>query len=293
MLRTIVEEAFKPGFRSCGMFPLNGDVVLNALRQTLQSGPTHESRPHTSSSSDPRSAGSSGPSRSSSPQPQAGPSSTSSTGVPQPQAGPSSTSSTGVPQPQAGPSSTSSTGVPQPQAGPSSTSSTGVPQPQAGPSSTSSTGVPQPQAGPSSSSTSPHSVGIGQFFLQQVLQSQSTSATRGRSARVQRYRYGESLTEEETINRLRESQAGDKRKGKGKGKGKKTPQSESRSRSRSPISEKSDEGQAVCRRCGEPDDLNWVQCDICDEWFHIACTNITDSIDDLEDVQWICDFCCQ
>ncbi|KAL8573833.1 hypothetical protein ACOMHN_029281 [Nucella lapillus] len=269
MLRTIVEEAFKPeylkaGFRSCGIFPLNGDVVLNALRQTPQSGLTHESRPHTSSSSDPRSAGSSGPSRSSSP------------------------------QPQAGPSSTSSTGVPQPQAGPSSTSSTGVPQPQAGPSSTSSTGVPQPQAGPSSSSTSPHSVGLGQFFLQQVLQSQSTSATRGRSARVQRYRYGESLTEEETINRLRESQAGDKRKGKGKGKGKgkKTPQSESRSRSRSPISEKSDEGQAVCRRCGEPDGLNWVQCDICDEWFHIACTNITDSIDDLEDVQWICDFCC-
>ncbi|KAL8587468.1 hypothetical protein ACOMHN_062201 [Nucella lapillus] len=166
---------------------------------------------------------------------------------------------------------------------------------QTGPSSTSSTGVPQPQAGPSSSSTSPHSVGLGQFFLQQVLQSQSTSATRGRSARVQRYRYGESLTEEETINKLRKSQAGDKRKGKGKGKGKgkKTPQSESRSRSRSPISEKSDEGQAVCRRCGEPDGLNWVQCDICDEWFHIACTNITDSIDDLEDVQWICDFCCQ
>ncbi|KAL8615791.1 hypothetical protein ACOMHN_040286 [Nucella lapillus] len=121
----------------------------------------------------------------------------------------------------------------------------------------------------------------------------------GRSARVHRFRYGESLTSEESLQRAREAQEAKEAAttrgrgtGKGKGQGKRTQQEESpsnRSRSRSPVSEGDNE---ECRLCCQTGGNNWIQCDICDSWYHTS-ENITATLEDLEDQEWVCSFCYQ
>ncbi|CAE1301324.1 RSF1 [Acanthosepion pharaonis] len=118
------------------------------------------------------------------------------------------------------------------------------------------------------------SLGLKDFFLKQ-LQPRFSMST-GRSARVQRFRYGESLTSEESLKRAREAAEAKeaattrergKGKGKGKGRGKQTKREESpcnSNRSRSPVSSDNEE----CKRCGQSGGNNWIQCDICDSWYH-------------------------
>ncbi|XP_053687000.1 uncharacterized protein LOC128736541 [Sabethes cyaneus] len=44
-----------------------------------------------------------------------------------------------------------------------------------------------------------------------------------------------------------------------------------------------------CVACDNPDaDHNYVQCDLCDRWWHFACAGVTDSINDRA---WICSHC--
>lgn len=116
------------------------------------------------------------------------------------------------------------------------------------------------------------------------------SNSRGRSARVQRFRYGESLTEEESFQRLNEA-AESKGKGKTKGKGKGKNRIMTRDRSRSPIDADEGNDTTECGRCGETGGDNWIMCDICDMWFHSGCTDITQSLEDMANVEWWCDFC--
>ena len=40
----------------------------------------------------------------------------------------------------------------------------------------------------------------------------------------------------------------------------------------------------------QPGGTDWVQCDICDFWYHKKCTDITISLDELEEMEWACDF---
>ncbi|CAE1272267.1 unnamed protein product [Acanthosepion pharaonis] len=141
------------------------------------------------------------------------------------------------------------------------------------------------------------SLGLKDFFLKQ-LQPRFSMST-GRSARVQRFRYGESLTSEESLKRAREAAEAKeaattrgKGEGKGKGRGKQTQREESpcnSNRSRSPVSSDNEE----CKRCGQSGGNNWIQCDICDSWYHTRCENITATLEELEEMEWLCSFCTQ
>ncbi|XP_041378512.1 PHD finger protein ALFIN-LIKE 6-like [Gigantopelta aegis] len=172
-----------------------------------------------------------------------------------------------------------------------------------------------PSTSPSALSSPPHSI---KDFLLKQLTPQFAKSSRGRSARVQRFRYGESLTTSECIERTMEENArkevatrgrGAGRKGKGRGKtsasstarnsiGSQNPQpstSRRQSRSRSPIGRSDDDDDVPCNRCGLIGESNslWVQCDLCDSWYHALCAGVTYSAVELEEIEWICDFCHQ
>ncbi|RUS88034.1 hypothetical protein EGW08_004200 [Elysia chlorotica] len=90
-------------------------------------------------------------------------------------------------------------------------------------------------AGPSTPASAPVSnpAGIRSFFLEQ-LKPHFSHRGRGRSARVQRFLYGESLTEDDCVRRLREEatkrlRVRGKARGKGKGRGKATKNTRPRS----------------------------------------------------------------
>lgn len=45
-----------------------------------------------------------------------------------------------------------------------------------------------------------------------------------------------------------------------------------------------------CKNCVEADNIEMVQCDQCDDWFHFICVNVTQ---DIENHDWICVTCKQ
>ncbi|KAK3765050.1 hypothetical protein RRG08_023568 [Elysia crispata] len=94
------------------------------------------------------------------------------------------------------------------------------------------------------------------MFLKQITPRLNPSA-KGRSERVQRFRYGESLTSDECLARLQEVAASKEaaKRGKGKGRGKKS--STDRKAGKSPQRPRSLLRQATtsdeCFRCGQSD----------------------------------------
>ncbi|GFN78452.1 hypothetical protein PoB_000495800 [Plakobranchus ocellatus] len=151
----------------------------------------------------------------------------------------------------------------------------------------------KPSPGPSSSAPSPtpssHSslagsisseLSLKDFFLRELIPRFQQPA-RGRSERINRFRYCESLTADECFARLQEAasakEAAASRRGRGKGRGRARGRGGSavaatptqRSRSRSPLSSSYEEEESECCRCGTSGtDTNWIQYDICDSWFH-------------------------
>lgn len=43
-----------------------------------------------------------------------------------------------------------------------------------------------------------------------------------------------------------------------------------------------------CQLCSDVDNMDMVQCDSCDRWFHYECVGVTDSVADRV---WCCQFC--
>lgn len=44
----------------------------------------------------------------------------------------------------------------------------------------------------------------------------------------------------------------------------------------------------ACQSCDKPDNMDMVQCDICDKWFHFNCVGVTQEISGYE---WSCQEC--
>ncbi|GFO05301.1 Dde-domain-containing protein [Plakobranchus ocellatus] len=281
MMKELVNDSFKSetiraGFSGTGICPFNNQaVVLEATPQTSLAPSDPASPLPSTSTSEPSSPApplpstSARPSEPSSPAPQ----------LPSTSARPSEPSSPAPPL-----LSTSAT--------PSELSSPALPLPIS----------PAPTSSLSRSATPPPSSVLSQavspsfkhFFLEHI-SPRFQASSRGRSARVQRFWYGESLTFAACIQRLAEATAAKEAttrgrgKGRSKGKGKKTA-SRPRSRSRSPLSESDNEQTSSCNRCGHTQGTNWVQCDL---WYHTECTDIAISFEDLQNEDWLCDFCSQ
>lgn len=264
-LKKLFEESFTPdvvksGFASTGLCPFNRQRVTVPERPQVALNTASAPLPHATASSEPS----------------------------------TSTSDTPVTILQSTPST--STAQPSPVRLTPSTSTTAQPSPASDSQQPPSTS--QQSASTSSGTSTPTSEGssLKDFFMKQFEQSFRIQNS-GRSARIQRFRYGECLTSEESAQRAREAVAAKgkgkgKGKGKSKGKGKRPASPSSRSRSRSPLAE-NQETEEQCGRCGQSEGINWVQCDICDTWYHIACVNTVSSLEDLETQEWLCDFCTQ
>ena len=65
-------------------------------------------------------------------------------------------------------------------------------------------------------------------------------------------------------------------------------------RDRSPLTgdrrETEAENTEECKGCGLSGGNSWVQCDLCDGWFHIQCINVPFNLEELAQ-EWFCDFC--
>ena len=137
---------------------------------------------------------------------------------------------------------------------------------------------------PSTSVTS-----IRDFFLKRLQPrfAGNNSTGRGRSARIQRFRYGVSLIGDECVARLREQEnrkaSTARGKGTGRGRGKQSRRVKvCRSRSpgpapptsqRSPSSSTS-EDDTPCEKCGKSGGERWISCDVCDMRYHMNCIGL-------------------
>lgn len=59
-----------------------------------------------------------------------------------------------------------------------------------------------------------------------------------------------------------------------------------------------EEDTELCECCkrrepeGEEEDVEWVECDTCEKWFHVICLGVTD-IAELGDSYFVCANCCE
>ncbi|KAK3765279.1 hypothetical protein RRG08_062839 [Elysia crispata] len=124
--------------------------------------------------------------------------------------------------------------------------------------------------------TSSAASSIKDFFLRQLQPRFEQASGRGRSARVLRFRYGESLTGEECLLRLREEADKKKKDTNSKStKGTKTSTTKGKGKKRQHESseEESDEESETCPGCGSVGGAEqWVCCDVCGTWCHVRCT---------------------
>ena len=175
-------------------------------------------------------------------------------------------------------------------------------------------GVPaQDQAGPPQT--------VRDFFLKSLQPrfSGTNGTTRGRSARIQRFRYGESLTSDDCFQRMREeaekkASAASRGRGRGRGRGQsrlsnksRSPQPSTSRRSPSPSTSRRSPSPSTSRRspspfesddtpckgCDQPGGENWISCDLCDSWYHMQCVGLHCSPEEMEDEDWMCDDCTQ
>ena len=48
--------------------------------------------------------------------------------------------------------------------------------------------------------------------------------------------------------------------------------------------------EELCK-CGQAEGNNWIQCDLYNDWFHERCANITDTLENMANEEWLCDIC--
>ena len=124
------------------------------------------------------------------------------------------------------------------------------------------------------------------FFLKELQSRFAQTSGYGRSARVSRFCYGESLTGDECLKRLRDEAA----------KKDNTPIKKTTRKRNLPAGDDrdSDEDDTVCLKCNihGGHEEQWVCCDLCDGWYHIKCTEIPDGAG-IEAMEWICEICLQ
>ena len=103
-------------------------------------------------------------------------------------------------------------------------------------------------------------------------------------ARVQRFRYGEALTEDTCLQRLQ-----DEERVKEKGNPEET-QDLSGPEAPSAVIQTDEKS---CRRCGRLGGRQWIACDLCDSLFHRECVTLVFPLKEIHEQDWLCDFCCQ
>ena len=176
---------------------------------------------------------------------------------------------------------------------------------------------PRHQHRSTSPSTSPSTMSVRDFFLKRLQPrfARHKGTGRGRSARIQRFRYGESLTSEECVARLAENEtrktSNQQGQGRGRGRGRGTGISRSRSprqstsqapqpsasRANLPSSPSSstcsEDDNALCKKCRSSEGERWISCDVCDNWYHMNCVGLSCTPEMMEAHEWMCNDCTQ
>ena len=108
--------------------------------------------------------------------------------------------------------------------------------------------------------------------------------SREKNCRVQRFRYGEALTEDTCLQRLQ-----DEERVKEKGNPEET-QDLSGPEAPSAVIQTDEKS---CRRCGRLGGRQWIACNLCDSLFHRECVTLEFPLEEIHEQDWLCDFCCQ
>ncbi|XP_065682299.1 uncharacterized protein LOC124816246 [Hydra vulgaris] len=114
----------------------------------------------------------------------------------------------------------------------------------------------------------------------------SKTSHRLRSARVLRFRYGESLTSEACLKRTREEASKNQQKKNTKEKKTKKKKTDKND------FDYNESNNTLCPNCGGCRNIGdqWVCCDVCDIWYHLKCTTITE-LDNVKVMEWKCSDC--
>lgn len=154
----------------------------------------------------------------------------------------------------------------------------------------------QPETFPqTATSINSASTSVRDFFLQR-LTPRSTNNVRGRggASRLQRFRYGESLTSDECLARMQKEKGTTHARGRGRGKGKakSTNSQPSLRETASPASSSSsEEDNTPCNKCKQTGGSRWISCDLCDKWYHMNCVGLHCTPQAMEQEEWFCSDC--